>query len=319
MNVGTTQETCCPECDAGSRPDLPMIDLRDEPSWAATIYQTEPWNSVPAIANVPFSATASKKVSMFRKDAFHTLKFGILKDLAAGMIMWLCQEGCFDFPGCASKSMDARLERAFKTFQLWTLAEKKSTSLRKFSRINFHRVKATRFPFLPGKGADSLVCCSFLEFQLRILLREHLDDSRKELYTAMLQTVQGALNYVGVYHSHGIFMPKPCTRFQLSCGYRLLRGYGFLASRAMREGRRFFALRPKLHYHQHMLLELQGQVLSQHEIMFNYAACFNCESNEDFIGRVARMSRKVSPKLTARRTIERYLVAVQLVLRRAGL
>ena len=135
----------------------------------------------------------------------------------------------------------------------------------------------------------------------------------------MRETLFGALSYTGVYHSHGLFLELPCARFLLTSGYRLLRGYAYLANRCLRESRKLFALRPKLHYFHHTLWDLQLQIDAGHAHILNYSGLFNCEANEDFIGRCSRISRRVSPRLAALRTVQRYLVACKLIYRRAGL
>ena len=231
----------CPECSAGS--GVPSVDLQDEPVWTRTLYETEPWNETPVVCRIPFAA--SKAASMLHKDAFHTLKYGFLQDLSAGVIMFLCQLQFFDTADDESRSMDARLERACQTFRLWCLAERKTSSLRKFSITNNHIYKASSFPFLPGTGADAVLVCMFLEFYVKPQMGGLLEDSHWELFSAMLQTLQGALAFMGIYHSHGLFLPRTCARFMLKCGYRLLKGYCFLAQTCIVERRRFFCFAPK--------------------------------------------------------------------------
>ena len=67
-----------------------------------------------------------------------------------------------------------------------------------------------------------------------------------------------------------------------------------------------------------MLWDLQIQVERGDVSVLNYGAVYNCEANEDFIGRISRLSRRVSPRKTTLRTIERYLVGCKLAFKRAG-
>ena len=265
---------------------------------------------------MPFSE--SKQPSLYRRDMFHTLKFGFLKDLNAGVLMLLCEMKYMDSPG-DSWSMDSRLDRAFGLFKLWQAVSRKSCGLRKFSKLSFHRDKATKYPFVSGKGSDSVVVLEFLEWLLRLKLRSPKEPRHTQILSAMLEAVQGALSFIGVCHSHCVFFSPPCAKFCLKSGLRLLRGYVYLANMCIGEKKRYFSLKPKVHYYHHILVDMQQQVDLGHEVIFNYGAVFNCEGNEDMIGKVSRISRRVSPKKASRNTIEHYLCACKLLYKKAGL
>ena len=316
QNIGTSVAyPFCPDCRAGFQ-GIPGIDTRDVPGWRSTLYSDEPWDVLPILNRIPFAST--KRPALYRKDVFHTCKFGFLKDLNAGILMLLREMKYLDSPG-DPWSMDARLARAFSLFKLWLSTSRKSSGLRKFSKLSFHRDKATKYPFMSGKGSDSMVVLEFLEWLLRLKLRSPKEAEHTLLLTAMLETVQGALCFVGTYHSHGIFYSPPCAKFSIASGLRLFRGYVFLANKCIRDKKRYFSLKPKVHYYHHVLVDMQDQIDLSHEVIFNAAAAFNAEGNEDFIGKVSRISRRVSPKKASRRTIEHYLVACSLLYRKSGL
>ena len=183
QNIGhATDRAFCPECSAGL-PDVAAFDFRSRPVWASTCYASNPWSSTPILSQVPFAC--SKLASLYRRDAFHTLKFGFLKDLAAGIIWFLAELSFFDAPGDPT-SIESRLERAFSKFKLWQLAASKFCTLRKFSKSNLHKEKAKQHAYLSGKGSDSVVCLMFLEFYLRILLQQATQNQK--LLRAMLET-----------------------------------------------------------------------------------------------------------------------------------
>ena len=316
-NIGTKNDIqCCPECEAGA-PGISPMDMREVPAWASTCYQTEPWLVKPPLNYIPYDD--SRPASLYKRDVFHTLKFGFMRDLCASIIVHLAQLGYFDPVPCAeSRSLDARLERAYSYFKLWCIAESKRTTLRKFSRNNFHRKKATSFPFLAGKGSDSVLACCFLVFFVQLKLRSLQDQSHAVLLHAMLETLQGGIDFTAVMHSHGVFLTRACARFMMKSGYRLLRGYAYLADTCINERRRLYALRPKLHFFHHTLRDMQDQ-LDRGDTCVLSPGIFNCEANEDFIGRISRISRRVSPRLASLRTTQYYLVACKLQFRRAGL
>ena len=316
QNIGTSVAyPFCPDCQAGF-PGIPGIDTRDIPGWKSTLYSDEPWDVLPILNRIPFAST--KRPALYRKDVFHTCKFGFLKDLNAGILMLLCEMKYLDSPG-DPWSMNARLSRAFGLFKLWLSTSRKSSGLRKFSKVSFHRDKATKYPFMSGKGSDSVVVLEFLEWLLRLKLQAPKEAQHTPVLSAMLETVQGALCFIGTYHSHGIFYSPPCAKFSIASGLRLFRGYVFLAKMCIRDKKRYFSLKPKVHYFHHVLVDMQDQVDLSHEVIFNAAAVFNAEGNEDFIGKVSRISRRVSPKQASRRTMEHYLVACRLLYKKSGL
>ena len=164
QNIGTVnQRGFCSECCAGE-PGTPMMDLNPTPTWVGSLYSFDPWSVIPPLSRIPFAH--SKLPSLYRRDPFHTLKYGFLRDLNAGIIIYLAQLKYYDDPDdpAESHALDKRLERAYASFKLFCIAEGKTSSLRKFSRGNFHRAKATTHPFMGGKGADSIICLQYLQF-----------------------------------------------------------------------------------------------------------------------------------------------------------
>ena len=152
---------------------------------------------------------------------------------------------------------------------------------------------------------------------LRLNIPHVQDPVFRKLLKAMLETLSGALNFLGVHHSHDCFVRPYCAAFLHRSGMQLLRGYGFLADMALRSNKRLYSLRPKFHYFHHVLHDLESQLRAKHPWCLN-PNMFGCE-NEDFIGRISRISRKVSPKIASSRTIDRYLVGCKLLFRKHGL
>ena len=314
LNVGVRNDLLmCPECSAGDAAH-PYTDFRDNPAWLATCHQSTPWLSTPPLSLVPFSST--RPATLYRRDCFHNLKYGLFKDVGACMLIELCTMGLFDTDSPESQSLPKRLQRAYSYFRLWLLTEKKHCTLRKFTLANLHRTRANNFPFLGGKGADSVLLFMFFDFFLPLGMQNQQPET-VALLKAMLETVRGGLNFVGVHHSHGLFLSEYCAEFLFQSGLRFLRGYGYLADRSIRAGKRHYSLRPKLHYFHHTLMDLKAQLSAGHKHILNPIFA-GCEANEDFIGRVSRLARKVSPKIAMQRTLDRYLVGVMLLMRKHG-
>ena len=303
----------CPHCEAG-KPGLSISDAASEPPWAATLGTTDPWEELPPLNHAPYAATF--KAGLYKFDPFHVLKFGVFRDAVGSVLVRLCMMGYFDFCSDDSDAIEARFERAFAKFKLWCMASKKFPAIRQFSKANMHFEAYRQFAWVNCKGSDVTLIMMFLEFFLRSLMLNPLKDpSHKAPVRAMYQMLLGGLTYIGIQHSHGIWLPRPCAETQLAAGLRFYRGYLFMADHCMKIRASGFRLRPKIHYYHHLLYDVQLQLRSCAEFIYS-AATWLCESNEDFIGRISRVSRRVAARTAGLRTTQRYLVKMRALLKR---
>lgn len=93
-------------------------------------------------------------------------------------------------------------------------------------------------------------------------------------------------------------------------GTFFLRSYAKLAEICLREGACLYNMQPKLHYFKHILLTLDWQIEMEHERILNPVADVTY-MDEDYIGRVSRLSRRVHQSQVHKRTLERVLVAAR--------
>ena len=313
-NSSTKSENMiCHLCEAG-RPGLSFADCRDTPKWASTMGESEPWNQLPPLNAAIYSDHFP--ASMYKFDPFHVTKFGVFRDCVGSTVVRLCRMGYFDFEEGQSQSVESRLTRAFSKYQLWALASGKCITLKKFTKANFNYEKLRSFAWVNAKGSEVTLLMTWLDFYLRTVLHSPLkchDDKTPLL--AMHQMVQGGLTYIGIMHGHGVFMPASCARVQSDAGLAFIRGYAFLANYCTQHRIAGYRLRPKLHYFHHLVHEAQVQIRSGAPYILS-SVMFLCEQNEDFIGRISRVSRRVSAMTAGYRTTQRYLVKVRCLLRR---
>ena len=132
QNVGRVADhPYCPEC----KDAVAGVDMQPNPNWTGSLYASEPWQTTPVLSNIPYSGL--RRASLYRRDPFHTLKYGFLRDLAAGIILYLAQLQYFDYEG-DRKNLESRLARAYSAFKMFCVAEGKTSTLRKFSVGNLH-------------------------------------------------------------------------------------------------------------------------------------------------------------------------------------
>ena len=109
----------------------------------------------------------------------------------------------------------------------------------------------------------------------------------------------------GLYKS-GVWLREARARELGTWGLAFLRSYAKLASMAYQRRERRFTLVPKLHFFNHLMVELL-EGARDHKWSLN-PMVFSVQLQEDYIGKPSRISRRVSPKSThALRTLERVL------------
>ena len=243
---------------------------------------------------------------------FHVVKHGVGREAAASIVIMLCFLKFFDDVGDA-RNLPERLSRAYKVFALWCIAEGKTSSLKNFTRANLHCHTSAKFPYLGGKGSDTTLVLMWLEFYLQICLLDR-PQGHAALLKAMQQQARSTLQYLGVMHSHDLWLPLPCARFMMLEGLKALRSYSYCARAALAMRYRLFCMRPKFHLWAHTIFDLKQSVDSGHAWHLN-PCVWNCEQSEDFIGRISRISRHVSTRTTILRTMQRYGLGFQKKLR----
>ena len=296
----------CPLCDAGAE-GIPYSDVSSAPEWLRTVGSSEPWLETPPLNEAPFSVRAN----LYKFDPFHVLKFGIFRDAVASTIIRLAFMGFFDFTAGESRGVPERLLRAFSLYKLWCLAEKKNPSLKTFSRANMNFDKNYFFAWINCKGSEVVLLMQWLAFLLPSL--EPRQESEVVVLKAMSQMIEGGLCYIGVMHSHGLWLPRCCARVQLEGGFSFVRGYAWMAQYCTNAALPGYRLRPKLHYMMHILMDAQSQYSQGAEFILS-SSIHLCEMDEDYIGRLSRVSRRVAAKTAGYRTTQRYLTKLRLLL-----
>ena len=112
----------------------------------------------------------------------------------------------------------------------------------------------------------------------------------------------------GLY-SEELFIKSPRARFLAKRGLEFLQKYAKLALLSFRQRKRRFPFMPKGHYFHHQLLSLH-QESERGSWCLNPLGYAN-QLSEDFVGRPARLSRRVSARTTSLRVIQRAFLAIR--------
>ena len=76
-----------------------------------------------------------------------------------------------------------------------------------------------------------------------------------------------------------------------------------------------FSLKPKFHCLKHLAYQLRKEIMSGKRFCLSPLA-YNCEGNEDHVGRVCKLGRSVSTRTISKRVIERYFLKTKALIRR---
>ena len=304
----------CHLCKAGSA-RYPFEDFAEEPEWAlpASMLASRPWgaDAEPVLSRIPFD-NGSPEVAI-RHDPFHVVKVGVARDVIGGTLIYLLRKGFFDAPG-DSKNIRERFCRAHSVFSLWAKAEKKTPQLRSFTKAYFNMVNLMSAPWASSKASDSTLLLQWLIWYIQLNLIYPSVCGHERILRYMLEVCQSTLD-INVLHHHGLWLRPACAKRVYVAMVTSLRGYAFLGRQSLQYGIRSFILKPKHHALHHIAHAMRMQLLSGSRRILS-PQCFSCDTNEDFVGRVSRLSRRVNIRVCDLRVYQRYFLKIQGLLRR---
>lgn len=308
-------EPMCHQCLAGTF-DLPWEDTNVEPCWEASVFTVRPWDqtSPPSIVGLPFDCETPEKI--LRRDMFHNVKLGTFRDFIAGSVLLLCRLGYFNLEG-ESSDRPTLLERAHSHFRLWCVARGKSPSLRSFTTLLFNITTWHDYGWINAKGSDVTLCISWL----RTLSKGLLFDLRDPEHKDVIETIYGASvegeRMFKLLYGHGIWLNRHCaaTLFESIHAFQL--SYNKLSFLALyKYFYTAFAKKSKFHMMSHEKIDLRCCLDNTNVRYILSPLVFACEGNEDMIGKLCRLSRRVSQRLPAQRTLELYLIQCKTIHKR---
>ncbi|CAK9105174.1 Uncharacterized protein SCF082_LOCUS49027 [Durusdinium trenchii] len=234
-----------------------------------------------------------------RIDGAHTYAIdGIGKNYLATAILLLLHMDYF-----GSGSTESKFETAYKRYMIFCAANGKSTSIHEFSYKTL-KLKTGSLRGKPcglGKGHDAAIVGAWLGEELGQLdLTLVANDCRDIL--EVLQWSCAAINrFWRCIYSNGIWLSREQAKG--------LDGYATLAKLSCRYGMVGCHIRPKLHMFCHIVLDIEHMLLLHNEQcpVIESPAVALTWADEDFIGRISRVSRRTHPLSAAWNTLRRCL------------
>ena len=310
MNVGqVNQIPCCSECLAGGA-GYPFEDFKTTASWRGTVNQLPPWVEPPPFKTLPFEDWTTGEASrFFKRDPFHIFRLGIGRNFLGSSVVLLCLDGFFD-EGATTYGLDQRLSRAWSHFALWCETNKVSPAgIRSFSKQKLHIPTAGSFAWVACKASDTILLLRWMKFFTRLQLVSHPTCTT---LMAIAGGCEAGLDFQCIYR-HGIWLTTPCRKRVMASASRFICAYAKLAYMTYQRDLQLYAMVPKIHSFDHIKADLEPE--PGREFYLN-PATWCCSMSEDFVGRVARQSRRISYIKIVENTLLAYKIKCRFQLQR---
>ena len=310
-NLGRTNAIeICHQCLAGG-PRFDFEDYAEDPQWLQSMYSSRPWplHDPPPLAGIIADPSCPER--LLQGDLFHILKLGVSRDVIGGVLILLVRLGFMDFPGC-SKDIKERLNRAHSWFTMWCKSEGKHPGLRSFTKAFFNIKTLVSAPWANCKGSDSIILLQWLQYMVNLYLLQ-CPGGHALLLQHMAQVIDACLG-VRIIHQHPLWMERACGKMLYIHLMTILRGYSVLGQSSIRLKIRCFLQKPKHHALHHVAMSIKQELEKGSTLILNPQA-MACETCEDFLGRISRLSRKVGFRLVNLRVAERYFLKIHALLK----
>ena len=134
-------------------------------------------------------------------------------------------------------------------------------------------------------------------------------------FKVMHQLTSDIITFHRICQTHGLFLERSCAQRLHQLILTIARSYHWLARKMLSLRIAGFSLKPKFHCLKHVAYQLRMEILSGKRFCLSPMA-YNCEGNEDHVGRVCKLGRSVSTRTISRRVIERYFLKSKALIRR---
>ena len=297
----------------------PFEDTSHSPGWSQSLWHERPWSSskVPPIAGLCFDSGlgGQKPEKILRRDSFHNVKLGLLREFLGGTIMLLCWLGYFNEPG-DTNSRPALLERAHAHFVFYCKTIGKSPALRSFTMLLFNIKTWYDFAWINAKGSDCTLCLGWIRTLTACLQFDLREPGHKRTIEAMHRAACQLERFFQILYSHGLFLPRHCAAAMYEALHSFLEEFNLLSFLSL-HCHKYTACgkKSKLHMTAHDKYDLLQGLAEPSEFVLSPLA-WAAEMNEDMVGRLSRLSRRCDQRTVSMRSLEMYLIGCKAVYRR---
>ena len=311
------QKGCCWLCNAGFDDPAQGISFPfehlgfTEPLWLRTTHLDNPlpWlgNGGPLIQHMLLDMDETP-AAFFRPDFFHVWHAGVGLDFTASAFIYSMK--VLFGRGSVAKDLNA-LNEALKN---WLRTSKSKPHCGSLTEDLLGYTGTREYP--ESRWSKCMDTAVFMEFLTFLLERPDVQSKVEadSILTEILHCARAINLAITTMLQAQFFMTPSDTEIVLETGHGFLTGYTTLVSMCYNQSLCLFKLRPKVHYLNHVFLRVYEE--------WKAAGCAinplgeATFMSEDFVGRTARISRRVSTRAVAVKTMQRYVFMMQTALRK---
>ena len=310
--INAPEEQMCHECYAGDD-QRPFEDIISRaPAWHGTEYRSRPWHDDPPFLAIPFDPNCPEKI--LRRDVFHNGRLGTLRDFVGSAVVILARLKYFHInqPNVSNK-FPLLLQRAHDHFAYFCQTTGRTAALRSFTKEFMNAPSFSKYPWCNCKASDTTILVEWIGVFAVACMQSPVD----EVHLPLLQGLRDAARCAGAWHkhvySHGIFWNQHCAATFLEHFEGFLEAYHQLAWIALHDFQiPAFGMKPKAHLLKHVAVETDVWITSGLGRIPS-PILFACDQNEDVVGKVSRLSRRVSARHTSQRVLDLYLIKCKIL------
>lgn len=268
----------------------------NHPRWMDTINCDSPFLRRPALLDLLHDE--SQGPMFFSWDLFHAWHLGAGKSFLASAVAILANSVLFD------GNRDERLQAVSSAYSSWCKANRQNPTLKSFTMTNLSWIGNTFPAGTWSKGATTTCILKWFVSECQGRYNEVIQD---ELLMTVYKSARSMNEFLHGVYSYELWIPSAVASELAGKGMYFLKKFGKAVKLAVRASKLFFIQLPNYHRLQHIFLELHNQAQKGPHALNPLA--WATQSDEDYIGRPSRISRRVDPRTTVERTLQRSLEA----------
>lgn len=289
----------CHLCLAGTR-SYPAEEIATStPRWVETIGVLAPWVVEPSVVSLSCH-DLENPASFFQIDLWHTVHLGFGRSFIASTVQLVLDV-------LVLNNLDEKWSFLTRHYLGWC---KKNKCQAHISKVTAYLMSYHDRSGAQGNWHKGALTTNFMKWI--VVLLEEVPKDRDGLLQLCLKAAHALNRMFGFLYQAPAFLEGEQCLFVADRGQEFLNLYYALAQSQFAKRKPFlYPLYPKLHGLHHWVIQLRGDY-KNHQLAEN-PMIYACQMDEDCIGRVARLSRRVNIRAVMNRTFDRYLIAAHTV------
>ena len=247
---------------------------------------------------------------------FHNTKQGVFRYFVASCVMLMLKLRYYDDPD-GSNRRDVVLDRAYNHFKWFCSTTGRSPALRSFSLSFINSPNWFTFPWVNCQGSATSHLLAWVHTMLVGFMNDPLKQDHMAVLEQMIAAAGAARTFQRICYSHNLWLTKFCAGSMYKHLHAFVAHYNGAAFLAMNQFQYTgFAFTSKYHLLCHQKLETLRLLEDETVEWVPNPQFFGCEMNEDVVGRLSRLIRRVNARRASSRALHLYLIKSKAVYQR---